>query len=74
MSGDLMHHPLQCAEPDWNSCFCVDPVTSATTRREFLATHAETPTLVMPAHFPNSGAGRIIEADEGWQFKFSDEE
>ena len=25
MSGDLMHHPLQCAEPDWNSCFCVDP-------------------------------------------------
>ena len=25
MSGDLMHHPLQCAEPDWNSCFCVTP-------------------------------------------------
>jgi hypothetical protein len=29
---------------------------------------------VMPAHFPNSGAGRIIEAGEGWRFKFSDEE
>ena len=74
MSGDLMHHPLQCAEPDWSSCFCVDPAASAATRREFLATHAETPTLVMPAHFPSPGAGRIIEAGDTWRFKFSDEE
>ena len=74
MSGDLMHHALQCAEPDWSSCFCVDPAASAATRREFLATHAETPTLVMPAHFPSPGAGRIIEAGDTWRFKFSDEE
>ncbi|MBT5649032.1 MAG: MBL fold metallo-hydrolase [Rhodospirillaceae bacterium] len=74
MSGDLMHHALQCAEPDWSSCFCVDPAASAATRRELLATHAETPTLVMPAHFPSPGAGRIIEAGDTWRFKFSDEE
>jgi len=74
MIGDLMHHALQCAEPDWSSCFCADPAASALTRREFLATHAETPTLVMPAHFPSPGAGRIIEAGDTWRFKFSDEE
>lgn len=73
MSGDLMHHPVQCAEPDWNSCFCVEPALSAATRREFLTTHAETPTLVMPAHFPTPGAGRIVEAGGAWRFKFDDE-
>ena len=36
MSGDLMHHPLQCAEPHLNSCFCVNPAQSAETRRTFL--------------------------------------
>jgi glyoxylase-like metal-dependent hydrolase (beta-lactamase superfamily II) len=73
MSGDLMHHPVQCAEPDWNSCFCVDPAASAATRREFLSTHAGTPTLVMPAHFPTPGAGRIIEAGEAWRFRFDED-
>ena len=24
LSGDIMHTPLQCAEPQLNSCFCVD--------------------------------------------------
>ena len=72
MSGDLMHHALQCAEPDWSSCFCVDPAASTATRREFLATHAGTSTLVMPAHFPAPGAGRIIEAGDTWRFKFDD--
>ena len=74
MSGDLMHHPVQCAQPDWSSCFCVDPAASAATRREFLATHAETPTLVMPAHFPTPGAGLIVETGDAWRFRFDDED
>jgi glyoxylase-like metal-dependent hydrolase (beta-lactamase superfamily II) len=24
ITGDLMHHPVQCGEPDWNSNFCDD--------------------------------------------------
>lgn len=74
MSGDLMHHPLQCAEPDLNSCFCVDPAQSAATRRAFLQTHAETQALVMPAHFPTPGAGRIVEVDDAWRFRFEGED
>jgi glyoxylase-like metal-dependent hydrolase (beta-lactamase superfamily II) len=70
LSGDLMHHPLQCAEPDWNSCFCVNPAQSAATRRGFLTEHAGTPTLVMPAHFPSPGAGRIVSKNNTWRFRF----
>jgi glyoxylase-like metal-dependent hydrolase (beta-lactamase superfamily II) len=72
MSGDLMHHPVQCAEPEWNSCFCVDQTASAATRREFLESYAETPTIVMPAHFPTPSAGFIARLGNTWQFLFDE--
>ncbi len=70
MTGDLMHHPLQCAEPWLSSCFCVDPAHSARTRRAFLQRHAGTRVLVMPAHFPTPSAGRIVRAADGFRFAF----
>jgi glyoxylase-like metal-dependent hydrolase (beta-lactamase superfamily II) len=70
MSGDLMHHAVQCAEPDWSSCFCVDPAHSRRTRRAFLERYAGTDTLIMPAHFPAPSAGRIVRAGGAWRFRF----
>ena len=70
MSGDLMHHALQCAEPDWSSCFCVDPAHSARTRRAFLARYEGTPVRIMPAHFPTPTAGTIVRAGDAWRFSF----
>jgi glyoxylase-like metal-dependent hydrolase (beta-lactamase superfamily II) len=68
MSGDIMHHPLQCAEPQWNSCFCVDQDLARKTRKEFLNQYADTDTLVMPAHFPTPSVGKIIPWDSGFHF------
>lgn len=70
MSGDLMHHPVQCGEPDWNSCFCVDDHGARNTRRAFLDKHAETDTLIMPAHFPTPSAGRIKADADRFRFEF----
>ena len=70
MSGDLMHHALQCAEPQLSSCFCVDPTQSHHTRRAFLERHAETDTLIMPAHFPTPTAGRIRSIGDAFRFAF----
>jgi glyoxylase-like metal-dependent hydrolase (beta-lactamase superfamily II) len=70
MSGDLMHHPVQCAEPDWSSTFCVDPAHSRRTRRAFLERYAGTDTLIMPAHFPAPTAGRIVAEGRAWRFAF----
>ncbi len=70
MSGDVMHHPLQCAEPQLSSCFCVDADRSHRTRRAFLERHAETDALVMPAHFPTPTAGRIVRSGEAFRFGF----
>jgi glyoxylase-like metal-dependent hydrolase (beta-lactamase superfamily II) len=66
--GDMMHHALQCREPDWSTIFCWDPKMAAQSRRSFLEQYAGTDTLVMPVHFPAPTAGRI-EAD-GARFRY----
>ena len=70
LSGDLMHHPVQCAEPYWSSCFCVDADHSRRTRIAFLAEHADSETLILPAHFPTPTAGRVVSDGNAWHFQF----
>ncbi len=59
-SGDVMHHPVQCAYPDWNSRFCVDPTQSRATRGKFVDDHVDTETLILGAHFAAPTVGRIV--------------
>jgi glyoxylase-like metal-dependent hydrolase (beta-lactamase superfamily II) len=73
MSGDLIHHPVQCFEPEWSSGFCTDPQASARTRRVFLDRHAETDTLIMPAHFPTPAVGWVRRAGAAFRFAFDGE-
>lgn len=70
MTGDLMHHVLQCAEPQLSSCWCVDPEHSRRTRRSFLEQYADTGALLMPAHFAAPSAGRVRSTAEGFRFDF----
>jgi glyoxylase-like metal-dependent hydrolase (beta-lactamase superfamily II) len=62
VTGDMMHHALQCREPDWSTVFCTDPRQAAKSRRSFLESVADTDTIILPIHFPSPTAGRI-EAD-----------
>lgn len=71
-AGDVLHHPIQVERPEWSAAFCEDRVQSALTRRRFVATYADTGTLVLPAHFPSPTAGRIRSDGERWRFDFLD--
>src|SRR5262249_45229581 len=64
LSGDIMHTALQCAEPQLNSCFCVDVEAARATRRRLLETFADTPVMLIPAHFPTPTAGQPIRQVE----------
>jgi len=66
--GDLMHHVLQCREPDWSTIFDWDRVEAARSRRRFLGEVAGTGTFVMPVHFPHPTTG-LVEAD-GARFNY----
>ncbi|MFF0747192.1 MBL fold metallo-hydrolase [Streptomyces sp. NPDC004111] len=57
--GDLVHTPLQIAEPDTNSCFCEDPAQSRATRHRLLGRACENNALVFPAHLGGHGAAEI---------------
>jgi len=70
MTDDLMHTALQVADPDWSSCFCVDPAALARTRRDFLARRADTDVRILSAHFPTPTAGQILRDGAGLRFKF----
>jgi glyoxylase-like metal-dependent hydrolase (beta-lactamase superfamily II) len=70
MSGDIMHTALQCAEPQLNSCFCVDAEMARATRRRFLETFADSPVMIIPAHFPTPTAGWIRSHHGSFRFHF----
>lgn len=70
INGDIMHTALQCAEPDLNSCFCIDPEQARRTRWEFLDQHADTSALILPAHFPTPTAGWIRREGRAFRFQF----
>jgi glyoxylase-like metal-dependent hydrolase (beta-lactamase superfamily II) len=69
-SGDVIHHPLQVVYPEWSAQFCEDPVLSARCRKQFVEAHADTDTLILPAHFPSPTAGHIKRAGARWRFEF----
>ena len=68
ITGDLMHHPVQCAEPAWASRFDVDAAAAKRTRLQFLEAHADRPVLVLGTHFATPTAGRIVR--DGAVFRF----
>ena len=71
MCGDLIHSPLQLAEPGWSLNSDYDMAASATTRKKFLSTHCSTDTLILTAHFPSPSAGYIIPRGNGYDFNYA---
>ncbi len=59
ITGDLMHHPVQCAEPNWASNFDVDADAARATRKAFLERYRDGKTLVLGTHFAAPTAGAI---------------
>ena len=68
ITGDLMHHPIQCANPQWASNFDSDADLARKTRREFLARYSDRPVLVFGTHFATPTAGHIVRDGDTWRF------
>jgi glyoxylase-like metal-dependent hydrolase (beta-lactamase superfamily II) len=70
VTGDMMHHALQCREPDWSTVFCWDKAMAARSRRQFLSDVADTDTLILPVHFPAPTAGRVEADGDRFRYRF----
>ena len=69
LTGDMLHHPIQCAMPHISSVACIDPVASAATRKDFLERYADTSVKVFPAHFAAPTAGFVTGSADGYRWK-----
>jgi glyoxylase-like metal-dependent hydrolase (beta-lactamase superfamily II) len=70
VTGDMMHHVLQCREPDWSTIFDTDKEEAAKSRRRFLGGVADTSTLLLPIHFPSPTVGRVTPDGERFRYDF----
>jgi glyoxylase-like metal-dependent hydrolase (beta-lactamase superfamily II) len=68
ITGDMFHHPLQMAHPDWRDTADVDADLAHRTRVAFLEQHADQPMLILGTHFAAPTAGRIVR--DGGAFRF----
>jgi glyoxylase-like metal-dependent hydrolase (beta-lactamase superfamily II) len=73
MIGDLMHSPVQCAEPDWHAGSDLEPAVARQSRRQFLEAVADTDTLVLTAHFPSPSIGHIRRHAAAFRFNYLEE-
>jgi glyoxylase-like metal-dependent hydrolase (beta-lactamase superfamily II) len=70
ITGDMIHNPVQCLEPEWVMRADTDPVRACQTRRAFLERYCETDVLVCGSHFPAPSMGHIVSRDQAFWFQF----
>ena len=70
VTGDMMHHAIQCRELDWSPGVDWDPKQAAVSRRTFLSSVADTDTLLMPIHFPKPTAGLVTADGDRFNYRF----
>jgi glyoxylase-like metal-dependent hydrolase (beta-lactamase superfamily II) len=68
VSGDFLHHPVQCAELHWAEIGDQDAELARATRRRMLERAARTGALYFGTHFATRPAGRIQAHGAAFRF------
>jgi glyoxylase-like metal-dependent hydrolase (beta-lactamase superfamily II) len=68
VSGDFLHHPVQCAEPEWAEIGDYDADQARATRRRMFERLAGTGALMLGTHFSGNPAGRVVTDGDVWRF------
>lgn len=69
LAGDILHHPIQVAEPHLRAEYLdIDPVAAEATRLSFLKHYGDKDELVFGSHFANPSGGHIRTEGESFRF------
>ncbi|MFB9127182.1 MBL fold metallo-hydrolase [Paraburkholderia dipogonis] len=71
-TGDVMHNPIQVYRPEWNSTFCFDAAPARDSRQWALNYAADRNAILFSAHFPQTSAGRVTRAADGFEWAYLD--
>ncbi len=69
ITGDVVHHPVQLAVPDWVNNFDFDVEAGRQSRRRFFAAYADKPSLVIGSHFFEPCCGHIKSDGDAWRLE-----
>jgi glyoxylase-like metal-dependent hydrolase (beta-lactamase superfamily II) len=69
ITGDVIHNPVQIAEPDLKTNFDNDHEQAIQTRREFLERHHDQEAYVIGSHFCDPTGGWIVRDGSAWRFR-----
>lgn len=69
--GDALHCPAQLTESEWHFVYDVDPELAVRTRRALLQEAEEPGTALLPCHFPEMQAARLLPAQGRQQWVLS---
>lgn len=73
LTGDVMHSAIQLANPALSSRFCGDAKSARESRYKLIDTYADTPVVMLPAHFPTPTAGCICRRGDAFDYRFNDQ-
>jgi glyoxylase-like metal-dependent hydrolase (beta-lactamase superfamily II) len=68
ITGDMIHHPIQMAHPNWATPYDSNRRAAEETRRAMLKDWSEKPVLVIGTHFAAPTAGRVERDGEAFKF------
>jgi glyoxylase-like metal-dependent hydrolase (beta-lactamase superfamily II) len=68
ITGDLMHHPVQCRYPEWDDSFDSDGPQAKKTRRAFCERYADGKVVVFGTHFATPSCGKIISSGDSFRY------
>jgi glyoxylase-like metal-dependent hydrolase (beta-lactamase superfamily II) len=71
ITGDMIHTPVQCLEPQWVMRADTDPAQASQTRRAFLERYCERDVLVCASHFPSPSFGRVVRDGNAFWFQYA---
>jgi glyoxylase-like metal-dependent hydrolase (beta-lactamase superfamily II) len=69
ITGDLIHNPIQFADPGICCNFDDNQELALTTRQTFISNHADRDVLVFGTHFTTPAVGRIVSDNKTWLFE-----
>ncbi|MBI3514500.1 MAG: MBL fold metallo-hydrolase [Proteobacteria bacterium] len=70
LSGDIIHHPLQLAEPTLSNPADVDPAVAVKTKLKLMNECADSGLTLLTGHFPDPTAGQVTRHGERFRFRF----
>ena len=68
IAGDVTHHPIQLAHPDWYVQADMDIPAANAARRALFERAARTEAYLACGHYRKPGFGRVIADGRGWRF------